>query len=298
MRFKISVIFILLLNIFFKIHLLAENPKDSNDISGFGKVIAKFYKYNKLVENLATIELSFGFSSISLPAKYNSVYAPNYSLGLRYGFTRIYPLIVPDRYYFANEFVFAENISSHLKPKEIPTRNITTDNWKFGCGYRNGYGYKLKDDNFLVFYHSGSLDWSRIDFEISPVNPSEQNFIRKYDEEFKFGTSFESGIRYEMFDMVFTGLLFERSLVFQDFDFFQWISASVPELCLQRLIDYYGDDLIEEYPDFYPIAAFILKSAFSFIVYEIKERNQYWPWESGQPVVNNNFKLGFTYLFK
>lgn len=275
-----------------------KKKADTTEKSSFESIISRFYKYPSFIENQATIELTYGSSNLGLPRPYNSVYAQNYNLGLKYGFTRIVPeFIVPKRSYFASEFVFAENVSSHLKPSEIITKDLTTDRWDFGCGYRNGFGYIFDNDVNLAFYHSSSFDWSKTVFEISPADDAEKEFIRGIDNKFLFGNSFEGSVRYEVFDKTYIFISYEKSLAYPSFDFIQWSTSSMIELSLQRTLDYFSEEFLKSNPDVFPIANFVVKNGISYLIYGLKENYQFWPWKSDRPIINQNFKIGVSFLF-
>ena len=109
------------------------------------KILDKFYNYSELPENMVTLDLVYGFSSLELPKGFEGIsISQTYDLEVKYGFTRIDDdLDVADRLYYASEYIFVGNSSSFLKPKFWISTGINIDVWRFGIAYKSGYGYRM-----------------------------------------------------------------------------------------------------------------------------------------------------------
>lgn len=263
------------------------------------RIIDKFYNYPKLPENRVTLDLVYGFSSIDLPDGFEGLsISGTYDLELRYGFTRINEeLDVADRFYYASEYAMLANSSTFLKPYFWLSTGINVDSWRFGIAYKNGYGYRINNDRRLILYHSGILNWTSIDFEEIPVRQDQRDFILHYDEQVKFGMSYEGGMIFGIYENLNMNVAFEQALVYPYHEFLKWSGSATIDLLFQRTIDFFGDDLLEEYPDLYPVFNFLIKNGYSYVVYRFRKDQMNWPFDSSPALTYDHFKLGFTVIF-
>ncbi len=295
---KIIIIYTFFL--FCPLFLISQEYDYEEDDETIGeKILDKFYFYPKLPENQVTLDLVYGFSNIQLPAGFEGLsISRTYDLELRYGFTRINDeLDVPHRFYYASEYAFLNNSSSFLKPKFWISTGINVDSWRFGIGYKNGYGYMMPNNQRLTLYHSGMLTWTSVDFEEIPANEFQRNFITQYDERIKFGMSYEGGILFRFYDNFNLNLAYDQSLVFPHHEFMKWVGSATIDLVFQRTIDFFGDDLLERYPDLFPVINFLVKNGYSYIIHSLREDEMNWPFDSKTALGYDHFKLGITIIF-
>jgi hypothetical protein len=287
---------ILLLPLF----LFSQEYEEEEEEDGLGeKILDKFYFYPKLPENLVTLDLVYGFSNIDLPDGFEGLsISKTYDLEFRYGFTRINDEIkVPGRFYYASEYAMLSNSSTFLKPNIWISTGINIDSWRFGIGYKNGYGYMMPNDQRLTLYHSGMLTWTSIDFEQIPVDEYQRSFVNQFDERIKFGMSYEGGILYNFYENFNFNMAFDQSLVYPYHEFMKWAGAATIDLIFQRTVDFLGDDLLEKYPDLFPFINFLVKNGYSYFVYSLREDKMYMPFNSSPSLSYDHFKLGITIFF-
>lgn len=263
------------------------------------RIIDKFYDYPELPENRVTLDLVYGFSNIGLPDGFEGLsIAKTYDLELRYGFTRInHDIDVEDRFYYASEYAFLANSSSFLKPSFWISTGINIDAWRFGIAYKNGYGYEMMNNQRLALYHSGMLSWTSIDFELIPVDPYQRGFINHYDEQVKFGMGYEGGFLFRFYENFNLNLAYEEALVYPYHELFKWSGSAVMDLVFHRTVDFFGDDLLKEYPDLYPVLNFLIKNGYSYFIYSFRDDEMNWPFDSSSPLIYTHFKLGITVIF-
>ncbi len=263
-------------------------------------LLERMFVIPKWVENKPTISINYGYSIPSIPLKhFTSNFSHTYPIEFSYGFTRFEfgeEFGLENIQYYASEFVHIANISSHLKPKSL-NKDITTDNWTFGFAYKNGYGHIFSDSSSLTFYHTGSLNWSHIDIELAAATQKEQTEFNKFDEKMKFGTSFESGLMYNLTDILNLNITYFHNLTFQDAHIGKWLGSSFIELILQRTLDFWSYEIIKTNADYGPLLNFIGKSACSVILYELRRNKQFFPFNSNYALSYDGIKFGFVFTF-
>ncbi|OGU18338.1 MAG: hypothetical protein A2X61_05885 [Ignavibacteria bacterium GWB2_35_12] len=280
------------------IYSFSQNKNDTAKISDFGQFLNKL-KYPEDVKNSYMLELSYGLSLPGFGGKFSTPIVKAFSLDIRYGFVRLDSIFtLPHNYYFASEFAFLRNASSHLKlNREKITSGVTTDAWCFGFGYSNGYGYTPNDDSKFTLYNSGTINWSKVDIENFPSNPADSNIAKLYDEEFRFGTSFDCGFIVDVIPVLKFDLGYEHQIIFPRHLAWKWLGSSSIELFFQRAIDLYGIEILKLDNKNLPIINFIIKNAVSFIFYEFRRHQMNWPFKSETPMNYDNMKIGLKFVF-
>ncbi|MBM2815832.1 MAG: hypothetical protein HW421_2594 [Ignavibacteria bacterium] len=292
--------------IIFPIFLLFLQKSFSADISDstsdklFSRIIKSIFPKPDKTLNQPTLEFNYGFAKPSMKDFSNEEkLSPAYIGDIRYGFTRIYKeldLVDENLIYLASEFAFLNNYSSHLKPASIPNIGITQDNWRFGFGMNNGFGYKLKNSNFIL-YHSGAFVWSHIDFEGNAKLAGNQALLKMFDEKFRFGSIWEGGVKYQLTGPFYLKIGYEHSIVFPQFYWWKWFGSWTLENLSQRWLDFFETGFINHNPTTYPIYRFLIKNSLSLLLYELRREQMNWPFESEAPLNYDCFKMGITIIF-
>ena len=270
---------------------------DSTD-SSFEEFIKRYFWKKKDISSYFSLSLDYGFGNHTFS---NNILDKNlsliYSVKLQYGFIQFFPIEgEQSRNYQSTEFIFIENASSHLKPSFIAENGITSDNWRFGLGYGNGFGYNLTKSSKLMLFHSSSWDWSHIDFEVDEKSDNYKRLLNIYDLQYKFGISFESGISLLPTKNIIIKLSYCNSLVFRQFEFYKWTGSSIIELINHRTMDYLSFELIRDYPLLIPILNFLEKSLVSAIFYNFRMYKTFFPFNSYSPLIYRQIKFGITGL--
>lgn len=261
------------------------------------KILDKFYHNNKPLKNFPTVDFSIGYSQADFSdMTISTEITPIYSMELKYGFTRFYPVGDLDNvFYYASETVSIGDYTSHLKPRSIVNKGITTDNWRFGFGYKNGYGFQF-DDKKMIFYHGSNLNWSNIDVELDKELIT-SNVLTQVDETTRFGNSFEIGMKMQLSKTVNIDLCHESTLVFPDFPFGKWALCSFSELAVQRTIDFFGDKILTANQKYYPIVNALAKYGVSYLFNRFK-RSDIFSNGNDKWFAYTSFKIGFTFIFE
>jgi hypothetical protein len=276
---------------------ICRDTHDSTDTE-FEQFLKKL-KYPKGISNNHMLELSYGLSLPGFSGNFQSHLVKAFSLGIRYGFVRLDSIsTLPGNLYFASEYTSLDNESSHLKlNREKITEGLTTDAWRFGFGYSNGYGYNLDADSRFILYNSGNLVWTKVDFENYPSNPADSSVFALYDDVFRFGTSFDMGIITDLMPYLKFDLNYEHQIIFPRHLVLKWLGSSSIELFVQRFIDLYGIERLNLDSKSLPLANFILKNAVSLLFYEFRRHQMNWPFPSEAPMNYDNVKIGLKLVF-
>jgi hypothetical protein len=278
---------------------VSASETDSTDVFWVTDFFSKLYNTPKNVKNDPTIEVSYGLNVLSLPNDiFNESFALDYKLQLLYGFSRFYGLRgVPEVDYFASEYAYISNISSHLKPRNWINNDLTTDIWQFGFGYRNGYGWNQPNGSQIFLYHSGSIDWTHVDFEMPSKLPVYQHVLDEFDDMMKFGTTFNCGILYSLNETFNINANLSQSQTFPEYDFGKWAGSAGSELLIQRLIDYFGNDVIRSNVKYGPLYVFLLKSGISSVIYQLRKSKSFYPFNSKYALSNYGASIGIYLTF-
>lgn len=256
---------------FIEVHYGLSTPKQTNIFSKFA--------------NVAFGEIKLGYSNI------DSVYDPNI-------------IELKDRY------VFASRISSYLKSGSHNFDEMMSDMWRFGIGWRSGYGYKFGAIT-ITPYHSSGFAWSRVEMETSPgdfwqlTNPpipydkavNDINILNRYQDSFRFGTVWEGGISLTILNAVSINSGYEAAVIFPRYMFWNHAGSFIIEEGGLGLLDKFIDEIADRSPIAAPIVNFLLKNGYSYAFYTLKKSRMNWPFETEAPMTYETFKFGLTFTF-
>jgi hypothetical protein len=280
------------------INLAAQDEDKFNDEMTFEDFLKGLYDYPAEVKNRNMIEGSWGIGiPYFAPDKCDEQFANVYPLNFKYGFHRINPYMpIEDRFYQASEYIAIENLTSHFKPEEWEKDGNTVDIWRFTGGYMNGWGY-INNDLHYGFNHTSWLGWARSDIELVSQDPENQKVLESYDEKYTFSTGFEASVTAEMFKDLYLRASYNRGILYPGFSFFEWAPGMLLEFAIQRTLDGFGKQLLEKNPDFFPIGNFLIKNSISFLLYELRKHNMFWPFDSDKPMNTYYFSIGISFVF-
>lgn len=274
-----------------------EQQSDKGFMIDIGRMFSKFYEYPKEVKNQSIFSVNFGFGSpdfrYSLPEeRFSTVY----QIGIKYGFVRYNPYLkAKDRLYNGSEYMYLDNISSHLKPKSWVSKGSTTDDWQYGFGYKNGWGYKIGSSS-LMLNHFSTVGWFVIDFENPAKTETGNKILAVYDNDYKYGTGFGASIEYSLTETLFLDAVYSRFIVLRSYNLLKYMPGAIGELILQRTIDVVSEELIGSEPDLIPIASFVVKNSLSYLLYELRQKKGMYPFDSEPPYNMSMFSIGIRFL--
>ena len=192
--------------------------------------------------------------------------------------------------------------SGKTSPSEFSTNAI-----QFGFNDVTGYGYQLGENSSLILFVGGGIEWTKLDYK----QPSDSAFMINhfadysknltafnfYDNVFRFGQNFESGIRLKIIKPLAIVGSYERELIFPRHLFFQWILSEAVEGIANSIIDKFSKEVIKSSPIAGPIVFFALKTGLSYGYYELRKSKMNWPFNSAMPMQFETFKVGMSFEF-
>lgn len=240
-----------------------------------------------------TIALSYGSPNVQ-HRDFNTTFTnPNF-VELKLGYTKIHPSKYSEKilgYKFNNAF-----LSNHFGKDENSSAKSAVDMWRFGFGWAKGYGYDLGESS-IIPYHSTSLAWSQVRFKDTPLGLNDAQISDRYNESFRFGTGAEAGIKFKIIPLVSLDVSYERSIIFERHLFWKWAGSGIIEAASQGMLDHFIKKIGKSSPMALPIVNFVLKSALSYGIYELRQEKMNWPFKSAAPLSFNQWKVGVTFNF-
>lgn len=268
------------------------------DESRAERFVNNFYSKPDYVQNQVYLVGEYGKSYLN---SYNFTPSvkidPTQNLELYYGFIRIDTETGnPDLFKHQSEYAFIGNVSVDFKTLEVDHKGIPTDSWRFGFGLNDGFGFMINGEPTLFLTHSTAISFLRIDFDGLPSNVNDRKYAEKFDREFKFGQIYSGGFRYKLFSYIHLNAQYEISQYYGDYEFLPWFGMWLTDNVLQRWIDYFEPDLINVLGNNYPWVKFVYKNFISFITYQTRKHEMYFPFKSEAPMYYDAFKLGITLI--
>ncbi|MCW8849498.1 MAG: hypothetical protein OQJ81_05905, partial [Melioribacteraceae bacterium] len=219
------------------------------------------------------IELGYGIGKLSnakIVGPFNNLSLSEIIIGRRYQKpTARYKLIEFNDNYLFSSYVedYKENTNDNSK--------ISFDIWRFGFGYRKGYGYNLGGMSLLPFYHMG-IGWNKININLPRI---EDTFIsvddllklKNYDNEIKFGTSNIGGLDFNVSSVISLGASYETAVIFPYYKTWKQLGSFFIETLAQTGVDFLTEDvIIKAVPSITPILYFMLKNGLSYYQFTLK----------------------------
>ncbi|MCK9280717.1 MAG: hypothetical protein M0P71_08855 [Melioribacteraceae bacterium] len=255
------------------------------------------------------IELNYGIGDYKHKEMFN-MFAPAGSWELKLGYSDLGTTDDNNIVDFNESFVFVSNTASRLSSQKRKLSELAFDNWSFGIGKREGYGYDF--GGFLLLpYTQSDFVWTRIEMENFPdvgERPHDYSFVRpsqikdmqilnRYDKDFRFGTRVEGGIRFEAVNAVSFNIGYEAAVIFPRHLFWKHLGSFVIEETGKGALEFFIERVMDSSPAAAPIINVILKSAYSYAFYALKRDNMNWPFSTETPLTYETFKFGVTFVF-
>jgi len=247
------------------------------------------------IKGAPTIELNYGDSKMNLKGISNKFSKPG-MLELRIGYTTEKSFNGSD-YISSYKFKYFHlgNFTTSLSGNQ-DSNDLISNTWRFGFGWASGYGYDLGKGFSIIPYHQGSFDWTMVNMQSTPTYTNDINMTNLFNKSFRFGNSVQGGIQFKFFNNLGIDASYERSIVYPRHLFWKWGASELIELIGQGLIDKFVEEILDSTPNAVPVVNFLLKNAFSFGIYELKQDKMNWPFETASPLAFDHFKIGITFV--
>lgn len=243
------------------------------------------------------ISLNYGISDISR-TDVEAPFADNQLIELKLGYSYTKISKYADYINKSNfNYLFLNRNSTALAGGSDNISDIVTNNWQFGAGWSDSYGYILNESTSISPYYASSFIWTNLDFSDDTLSPNDERIKELYDESFRFGSGSEAGIRFQTANLISIDAGYERSIVFERHLFWKWAGSAIIEAAANGVLDVFIKEIFKSSPSAGPIVFFILKSALGYGLYELRQEKMNWPFPSAPPIAMDNFKFGVTLTF-
>ena len=184
-----------------------------------------------------------------------------------------------------------------MKPRSWIPDGVTTDTWRFGLGFRTGWGWQFGGNSNFTLYHASSLDWNKTTFEMRFPDTVERLIAKPFDKEMRFGNSFRAGAMMNLYSIVNLDAGYEHTLIFSEFEFSRWIVGASTELIVQRTVDFFSYIILKNNPKWGAFSLFVVKNGISMLLYEFRKKQMFWPLDSQTPLSFRNVYIGLNIIF-
>jgi hypothetical protein len=256
-----------------------------------------FDEFTQWKNKRPTISLNYGFSDITRSDVVNP-FANNNLIELKLGYTS--KRITKYADYIDKQtfnYLFLNRNTTDLAGGSDNNLDIETSIWQFGVGWSKGFGYRMGENASIAPYYTSSLTWSNIDFTDDSLSPNDERIKELYDETFRFGSSYETGVRVQATSLISLEAGYERSIVFERHLFWKWAGSAIIEGAANGLLDVFIKEVFKSSPSAGPIVFFVLKTALGYGLYELRQEKMNWPFSSAPPIAMDNFKFGVMFTF-
>ncbi len=275
------------------------NPLFAEKNYSISELLSIYINANDTVKSFNFISVSYGISNIYFENKLQEKFSNSYICKIDYGFCRNKKFDEFRIISHSSEFAYLESISSHFKPKMIEKGELTVDGWNFGFGLNNGYGYVITASTSLLLEHISAINWNRIDFEVLSNDTNIRLLQKKYDEKFKFGYLFSTGISFKSNNQLIIGTNYSHNIVFNKVSTREFIKMLLFDNLFQFWIELLDPIIREKYREYYPIVKFLYKNSISMTLWQLRKSNESFPFGNHKIPLNiNNFSIKVSYIFE
>jgi hypothetical protein len=196
-----------------------------------------------------------------------------------------------------NRFTYlsVSNITTDLSEIGENDPAFETNSWRIGLGKSSGYGYDF-GQSALLFLSGSSIEWTRLKMNELPADSLNRNITDLFDNTFRFGTSFDAAVRFQIIKQLSLVAGYERAAVFPRHLFWKWAGSALIENAAQFMIDQFVEEILDSSPYFAPVMGFLLKNGLNYGLYELREEKMNWPFNSSAPLMYDQFKFGVTFV--
>lgn len=254
----------------------------------------KFDLFGSEFKGKPTISFEYGFSKLGLRGFNETFGNPNLA-EFQIGYTNIKGSDEENILKYKYHYLFISNFSTKLAGSSN-SNELETDMWRFGFGRSIGFGYEI-GAGAIIPYHTYSFEWTRLKMQSNLANPADKKLVDLFNNSFRFGTSFDGGIKFKIIPNIMLDAGYQRTIVFPRHLFWKWAGSVIIEAAGQEAIDHFVDQIMDTSPYAVPIVSFVLKNALSYGLYELRQEKMNWPFATAAPLAYDQFKFGITFVF-
>ena len=195
-------------------------------------------------------------------------------------------------------FLFGSYFNSGLYIGNNKENEITTEAFRFGIGYTDGFGYGGRSFGFVP-YLSSSFVWTNItDYELAKDGSQNdlQSMLDSYKGTFRFGDRVNYGVKFDILSSLQVVANYETALIYPRHLFAQWVGSYGLMAAGYKVIDLTFTRWLNKYKIWGPIGDLVIKSAYLYGYYALRKNNMYWPFSSEAPLRYEFFNVGVSIL--
>lgn len=243
-----------------------------------------------------TVSLRYGSGSASLASVAAPLFAPttlDIDLGKRHTVK-----FSPDIYVVSKDHLNIGIINSGLGKAAAANeqdfsaiRLMSVDSR--GYGWDMGAGWTLELTNGNAF----GWTWMSFDSLRGVLSAEEQSLLSSYGTGVRFGTMSDAVVSVSPASWLSVDAGFQRQGILRRFIFWEHAVSGLVSATGYSLIDAFTYYIQKSSPAGAMITSFVLKSAYSYGVYELRKKNMNWPFESEPATVVDTWRVGLTVNF-
>lgn len=228
------------------------------------------------------------------------------SAEIKLGFSRLDEMYDSTIVEMDERFIFVSNLSTKLNSGNPKASELKTEMLRFGLGRRTGYGYDAGGIQILP-YHEYGVAWSRLKTEnrpwlisssMTPQEIADNNYIAdRYENEFRFGSVAEGGIRLQFSSALSFNAAYEASVIFPRHLVWKHLGSVIIEGAAQSSLEYFIDEVLDSSPAAAPVVNFLLKNGLSYAFFTLYKDRMNWPFKTETPLTHETFKVGVSFVF-
>jgi len=245
-------------------------------------------------------EVSYGIGDLNhkiLNTSFNSLALNEVKLGRR----TIKPIASYKLLQFSDNYLFSSFVDDNTQ--SVNTSNkISFEIWRFGLGYRKGFGYSIENFAILPYYQMG-LVWNKISLNLPHTNnflipDVDRPTLDHYDDNLKFGTTNVGGVDFRINPLFAIGASYETAVIFPYHKVWKQVGSFFIETLTQTGLDFLTEGvLVKQIPAVVPILYFVLKNGLSYYFFTLKQDEMNWPFKTKEPLTLEVLKFSLKITF-
>lgn len=200
-----------------------------------------------------------------------------------------------------DNYMFLERLDKELYKKDNSNTKIDASIWGGGLGWRNGYGYRIASDGFIMLTHADEFSWSRTDFKnkqnLSQFDTTSREYLDVLADGIRFGNAFEAGLELQPIKNLSFKFSFRREAIMPRMMFWYWCLNYGIEQTAQGIVHSFTHEVMKNSPAAAPIVQFVLSNAMAYGMYELRKKNMNWPTTTVPAFVIDSYKIGLSFNF-
>lgn len=195
-------------------------------------------------------------------------------------------------------YLYLANLSNDYVTSADGENKIEMNTWTLGFGDNVGYGYYTKAADYIL-YSGNSFYWAKNEFSFNTAEPNtnDRADLDYIEDGIRFGESCQAGLKIGIFNTTAINFEYEQSYIYPRFVFFEWLGSNMVFQGGLYGAGYLSEYIMKQFPDIGPLANFIIRNAYSFLYFSLKNNDIFFPFNSGNGIKIDSYKVGLSFMF-